>query len=148
MKDASKWTSNQIDQMHTLSRMRLKTTKAWQLKEALREIFRSAYSRKEAEPLLDHRYSWARRCRVPQMKEFALTIKRHWDGILNSFDSKLTNGSVEEINSLIQAANARARGYSTAENLILMTYLIAGKLSHLPSSPFKPTTTSCGQVTG
>ena len=57
MKDVSKWAANQIDQMHTLSRMRLKTTKAWQLKEALREIFRSAYSRKEAEPLFDRWYS-------------------------------------------------------------------------------------------
>ena len=132
--------------MQTLSKMRLKTTKAWQLREALREIFQSVDSRDEAEVLLNNWYSWARRCRVVQMKEFALTIKRHWQGILNSFDSKLTNGRVEGINSLIQAAKARARGYRTTKSLILMSYMIAGNLAHLPVSPFKPDTTSCGQA--
>lgn len=147
MKDASKWTAKQIQQMHTLSRMRLKTTKAWQLKEALRELFQTANTQEEAEPLLNRWYSWARRSRVPQMKEFALTIKRHWQGIINSFDSKLTNGRVEGINSLIQAAKARARGYRTTKSLILMSYMIAGNLAHLPTSPFRPDTTSCVPAT-
>ena len=147
LKDASNWTEKQVNQMYTLSRMRLKTTKAWQLKESLREIFQTAQGRQQAEALLNKWYSWARRCRVPQMKKFAETIKRHWNGILNSFDSGLTNGSVEGINSMIQAAKSRARGYSSKHNLILMTYLIAGKLAHLPRSPFKPTTTSCVQGT-
>ena len=146
LKDKKKWTAKQTEQMSTLSKMRLKTTRAWQLREALREIYQTAPSREQAEPLLSRWYSWSRRCRIPQMKEFALTIKRHWDGILNSFDSKLTNGRVEGINSLIQAAKARARGYSTTHNLILMSYLIAGNLAHLPASPFKPDTTSCGQT--
>lgn len=143
LKDASKWTPKQEDKMQALSKMRLKTTKAWEVREALREIFQTARSSEEAEPLLKRWYSWARRCRVPQMKEFALTIDRHWQGILNAFDSRLTNGRVEGVNSLIQAAKARARGYSTTHNLILMTYLIAGNLAHLPSNPFKPNTTSC-----
>jgi len=145
LKNASKWNRKQLNQMHVLSRMRLKTTKAWRLKEALREVFQYAQNRGQAEQLLARWYSWARRCRVPQMKEFALTIHRHWDGILNSFDSKLSNGPVEAINSVIQAAKARARDYSTTKNMILVTYLIAGKLSHLPRSPYKPTTTYCGQ---
>ena len=144
LKDASNWTSRQEEQMQILSKMRLKTTKAWRLREALREIFRTAPSRQVAEPLLERWYSWARRCRVPQMKDFALTVHRHWDGILNSFDSHLTNGRVEGINSLIQAAKARARGYRTTHNLILMSYLIAGNLKNLPANPYKPITTSCG----
>jgi transposase len=143
LKDAAKWTKGQINLMHTLSRMRLKTTRAWRLRESLREIFRMAYSRSEAETLLEEWYSWARRCRIPQMKNFALTIRRHWDGILNGFESRLTNGPVEGINSLIQAAKARARGYRTTHNLILMCYLIAGKLVDLPANPYRPATTSC-----
>ena len=58
----------------------------------------------------------------------AKTIKNHWDGILNWFDSRLTAGLVEGFNSLLQAAKARARGYRTTTNLIVMAYLIAGKL--------------------
>jgi hypothetical protein len=40
----------------------------------------------------------------------------------------LYDGVLEGINSLIQAAKARARGYRTKRNLITMIYLIAGKL--------------------
>jgi len=37
-------------------------------------------------------------------------------------------GFLEGINSLIQAAKARARGYRTSKNILAMSYLIAGKL--------------------
>lgn len=47
-----------------------------------------------------------------------------------------TNARAEGINSLIQAAKARARGYRTKRNLIIIGYLINGKLTHLPKSPF------------
>ena len=35
---------------------------------------------------------------------------------------------MEGINSLIQAAKAKARGYRTTHNLLNIAYLIAGKL--------------------
>ena len=62
------------------------------------------------------------------MKEAAYTIKRHWDGVLQWFKSNINNGILEGINSLIQAAKAKARGYRTTKNLIAMIYLIGGKL--------------------
>jgi len=39
-------------------------------------------------------------------------------------------------NSLIQAAKAKARGYGTTRHLITIVYLVAGKLTQLPTSPF------------
>jgi transposase len=68
------------------------------------------------------------RSRLPPMREAAATVKRHWSGILRWFESRVSNGILEGINSLVQAAKARARGYRTARNLITMIYLIAGKL--------------------
>ena len=56
------------------------------------------------------------------------TVKRHRDGILRWFDSKIANGLIEAINSLVQAAKAKARGYRSLRNLIAITYLIAGKI--------------------
>ena len=85
----------------------------------------------------------ARRSKLAPFKKLALTLKSHWDGILNGFDSALNNGSVEAINGLIQAAKARARGYRKPRNLMLMAYLIAAKLSHLPTSPY---TTTYGDI--
>ena len=66
----------------------------------------------------------------------AKTLKKHWPGLLNAFDSRLTNGHVEAVNLLIQAAKAKARGYGTTKHLITIAYLVAGKLIQLPTSPF------------
>ena len=62
------------------------------------------------------------------MIEVAKTIKRHWDGVLNWFNSNLTNALLEGMNSLIQAAKSRARGYRSNRNFIAMAYLIGAKL--------------------
>jgi transposase len=137
LKDKQDWSARQILQYTDLKRLHLKTHRAFQIKEALREIFRSAPDRDTAEPLLEQWYRWARRCRLEPIKQVAKTLKNHWDGILNAFDSQLTNGRVEAANSLIQAAKAKARGYGTTKHLITIAYLVAGKLIHLPASPFK-----------
>jgi transposase len=58
----------------------------------------------------------------------AKTIRRHQDGILRWFTSKINNGILEGINSLVQAAKAKARGYRSNRNFASIIYLIAGKL--------------------
>ena len=58
----------------------------------------------------------------------ARTIKHHWDGVLQWFESRINNGILEGIDGSIQACKARARGCRSRENLISMIYLIAGKL--------------------
>ncbi len=62
------------------------------------------------------------------MIDAARTVKHHWDGILRWCDSRIANGLIEGINSLVQAAKAKARGYRSARNLKAMVYLLAGKL--------------------
>ncbi|EGV49749.1 transposase [endosymbiont of Riftia pachyptila] len=62
------------------------------MKESLREILSTPMSRDTAEQLLMEWYSWARRCRVVQMKKLATSIKEHLTGILNGFTSHLSNG--------------------------------------------------------
>ena len=58
----------------------------------------------------------------------ARTVKRHWDGILQWFESKIANGLIEGLSSLVQAAKAKARGYRSTRNLKAIIYLLAGKL--------------------
>ena len=58
----------------------------------------------------------------------ARTIRHHWDGVLQWFESHINNGILEGINSSIRSCKARARGYRSKANLISMIYLIAGKL--------------------
>ena len=61
------------------------------------------------------------------MVKVAQTVKHHQTGILRWFHSHLTNGLLEGINGLVQAAKRRARGYRNVENLIAMVYMTANK---------------------
>ena len=56
------------------------------------------------------------------------TIKSHWSGVVNFFQSRLNNGILEGINAKIQLAKKRARGFRNIDNFINMIYFIAGKL--------------------
>lgn len=56
------------------------------------------------------------------------TIKAHWSGIINYIQSKINNGILEGINSKIQLAKKRARGYRNMDNFINMIYFTCGKL--------------------
>jgi transposase len=105
----------------------LKTARAYQIRLAFQDLYEQP-STQTATAFLKKWYFWATHSRLEPMIEAAHTIKRHWDGILRWFDSKIANGLIEGINSLVQAAKAKARGYRTTRNLKAMVYLLAGKL--------------------
>jgi transposase len=115
------------NQLAALTRLHLKTARAWQMRLAFQEIYKQPTWEWGA-LFLDRWYGWAIRSRLEPMKEVARTIKRHREGILRWFDSRIANGLIEGINSLVQAAKAKARGYRSTRNLVAITYLIAGKL--------------------
>ena len=110
-----------------LTRLHLKTVRAYQIRLAFQELYRQPNWDWGA-LFLDRWYSWAIRSRLEPIKEAARTVMRHRDGILAWFDSQIANGLIEGINSLIQAAKAKARGYRSTRTLKAITYLIAGKL--------------------
>ena len=68
--------------------------------------------------------------RIEPIKEAAKTIKRHWSGVLRWYDRKINDGILEGLNSLVQAAKAKARGYRTFKNLKTMIYMLTGKLDY------------------
>jgi transposase len=114
-------------QLDTLARAHLKTGRAYGLRVAFQTMYRQPI-RDWAEQHLDSWLSWAMRSRLEPMKGAAQTIRRHREGILAWFDSQIANGLIEGINSLVQAAKAKARGYRSKRTLKAITYLIAGKL--------------------
>ena len=105
----------------------LKTARAYQIRLAFQDLY-AEDNPAAAAAYLKQWYFWATHSRLPPMVDAARTIKRHWDGILRWFESKIANGVIEGINSLIQAAKAKARGYRSTRNLKAIAYLIAGKL--------------------
>lgn len=108
--------------------MNLKTAGAYHLKLIFQEMYRQPPEL--AETYLKKRYFGATHSRLQPMIKAARTIKRHWAGVLRWFKSRINNGVLGGINSLIQAAKAkdREKGYRSTKNLITMVYLIAGKL--------------------
>ena len=109
-----------------LAAANLKTGRAYRIRLAFQELY--AQPARDAEPFLKKWYWWATHSRLPPMIEAARMVKRHWNGILRWFHSKIANGILEAINSLVQAAKAKARGYRSSRNLKAIVYLIAGKL--------------------
>ena len=105
----------------------LKTARAYQMKLTFQDLYNQPPSL--AETFLKKWYFWATHSRLQPMIDAAHTIKNHWHGVLRWFHSGLSNGVLEGINSLIQAAKARARGFRSTKNLITLVYLIAGKLN-------------------
>ena len=63
-----------------------------------------------------------------EIVNFAKTIKEHWDGVVEWKRSQINNGILEGLNSVIQAAKAKARGFSNFEYFKVVAYLITGKL--------------------
>ena len=127
LKNEWNWTEAQREAFERLRSSNLGTVRAMHLKNVFQDIF-ACSGAAEAEPLLKRWHFWATHSRLAPMAKAAKTIKRHWDGVLRWFDSRISNGAVEAVNGLIQAAKRRARGFRTETNLIAMICLIAGKL--------------------
>jgi transposase len=113
--------------LDSLPTRHLKTARAYQIRLAFQDLYHQP-SAEAGAGFLKKWYFWATHSRLEPMIEAARTVKRHWDGILRWFDSKIANGLIEGINSLVQAAKAKARGYRSIRNLKAIVYLLAGKL--------------------
>ena len=106
----------------------MKTLKAYLIKESLGKFW-ECKNREEAEQYLKKWYFWATHSRLEAVVKVAKTIKSHWDGILNYFESRITNGILEGINSIAQLIKRNARGYRNTHYFINMIYLKIGKLN-------------------
>lgn len=107
-------------------RSTMKTARAFHLRLSFQDFY--AQPARTAKQFLRRWCSWASRSRIDEMIRVSQTLRRHEEGVLRWFISRITNGLLEGINSLIQSAKARARGFRTTENLKAIIYLIVGKL--------------------
>ena len=111
-----------------IEKSNLLTVRAYRIKLAFQDIYsQDAGAARESFKIW---YFWATHSRLQPMIEAAKTIKRHYEGILRWFESGLTNGVLEGLNSLVQAAKAKARGYRSYRYFRLAVFLVAGKLKY------------------
>ena len=121
----------------TMSSMNTKTLRAYNIRQSFQEIYQ-AKTEDEFITYLNKWYYWATHSRLEPIIKAAKTIKRHWDGVVHWYESKINNGILEGLNSVIQAAKSKARGYKTFKNYKIIVYLLTGKLDFaLVNSKFK-----------
>jgi transposase len=130
LKNPENLTVSQVERLNDIDieKSNLKTVRAYQMKIAFQNIFKQ--TEQNAVQSLRSWYFWATHCRLGPMTEVAHMVKRHWDGILRWFTSRINNGILEGLNSIIQAVKAKARGYRTFRYFRTMIYLVAGNLNY------------------
>jgi transposase len=123
LKNSKNLTESDKIRIKELYSLNLATARAYRFKESLSDILNSSADSYEANFYLIKQISWGRRSRIPELKDFALSLKNHLPGILRYFVSRLTSGMVEGMNSKIQEIKRRARGFPNVNNFINMLYL-------------------------
>lgn len=97
----------------------------------LKEMFNNFWNIKDKEEAESYLAFWCDMVDESKISPFiktSNTIKTHWSGIINYIESKINNGILEGLNSKVQLAKKRARGYRNTTNFINMIYLTCGKL--------------------
>lgn len=77
-KDPTKWHKKTDEHQYLLQRSRLKTARAWRLKEALRDVYRTALATNNSitvQSMMDDWLFWARRSRLALRKKLAVSLQ-------------------------------------------------------------------------
>ena len=110
----------------SLAKLNLKSIRAMNIRESFQQIYK-ADSFDSFKQLLVKWYFWATHSKLPPIIKAAKTIKSHWEGVLEWKKSQINNGILEGLNSVLQAAKRKARGYKKPHFKII-AYLLTGKL--------------------
>jgi len=98
------------------------TANAYQLKTGFDQLWK--VQQKAVEPLLQEWMSQAASVALKPINAFINTIENNYKGIMNSMITGITNAVAEGINSIVQAAKSRARGFRNIENFKAMIYCL------------------------
>lgn len=137
LKDRSKLDSQEQADLETLlEHMTTKrTARAWLYREQLRAIL----DRKQINVVRRMLLQWCinvMRSKVEPMKEVAKLIRGHLEGIVSWAKTRQTNGFLEALNGLFQAAKRKARGYGSLNTIRTVIFLLIGKLDFSRINPY------------
>jgi len=111
-----------------------RTARAWVYREQLRAIL----ERKQINVVSAMLKQWCTnvmRSKVEPMKDVARLIRRHFEGVIAWAQTRQTNGFLEALNGLFQAAKRKARGYGRFSTIRTVIFLLAGKLDFSKFNP-------------
>lgn len=111
-----------------------RTARAWLYREQLRDIL----ERKQINVVSTMLRRWCTnvmRSKVEPMKDVVRMIRKHFAGIVAWTQTRQTNGFIEAVNGLFQAAKRKARGFVRFNTMRTVLFLIAGKLDFEKINP-------------
>ncbi len=132
LKRPAKLTEKQRDLLDELLAQPLQTVRAY----TLAQQFDSFYELTDPDTAEEYLSRWITEVDssgLEPLQKFARMLEDHWLGVIRWHHSQVSNGLLEGLNSLIQAAKRRARGYRSNRNFIAMIYLIVAKLNAGPA---------------
>jgi transposase len=126
-------TAEQRRQAKDIRSSKLKTARAWQIKETLMDFF--GYFREgPARRFFAAWHSWASRCRLKPIQRLAKTLKSRLSTLLNWCRWPITNAITEGLNSKIQWIKYTARGFRSRDGFRRAIYFHCGCLDLYPQS--------------
>ena len=128
LKEEVNLTENQLEVLHQLRRRSSTLYRGWQLKEAVRDLYRLRWP-SQAPEHLDWWLRWAQRCQIPAFVKLAKTVRANRERILAAIELGLSNSKLEGLNSKVRLINHRGYGHHSAAALIAMIYLCCGGIT-------------------
>jgi transposase len=122
----------QEDRFGQLRGQRLKTSRAW----AIKELFRDFWTLETVEAgreFFRRWYAWAIRSRLEPIKRVARSFKGHLHNVLTYFTHRITNASLEGLNNRIAGLVKKAYGYRNRERFKIDILFHLGDLDLYPS---------------
>jgi transposase len=122
---AEKLDPNQQALINSVRRHNYRLFRAWELKEQLRELYRSV-DPDDAPRYLKRWCTSAIRSKIPAFATLGRRIRRHLDPIIAAVQLGLANSRLEGINSKIRVIQRRGYGHPSPRSLTAMIYLCLG----------------------
>lgn len=113
---------------------KLRTARAWALKETFSTFWKYTYAGSARKFFRDW-YRWAIRSRLKPIKGVARMLKKRLPQLLNYFKYRITNATAESLNSKIQWIKYMSRGFRSREGFRRAILFHCGGLNLHPELP-------------
>ena len=123
------WRQKEFD---TIRKGNLRTSRAWAIKEALRQFWNYTYA-VWAEKFFNRWYFWATHSRMAPVIKAAKTLKTHLQNLLTYFKHRISNATSEGLNSKIQIVKQMACGFRNRDHYKMAIYFHCGGLDLYPT---------------
>ena len=132
-RSASKLDNRSRRDFMALSRLNLKTARAWRIKEAATRLWDYSY-RGSAQKAWMRLLGWISRCRLEPVKKVGRMLRKYLWGVLNTIVARVSNAMLEAKNARIQWVKKMACGFRNRERFRMAILFHLGGLELMPAS--------------